>query len=302
MKKSTAIKAAIGVLAVGVLASVGSGGSVLNFGLAADEDPPPPAETNGPGNGKLTAADIGEEGWQDIISPPGQETRETKGKPRLSNAAFTTQFVCYRAADDPDADPIPEVINFEPAHEDAESHRGAFRKAGAGAPRGGSKLLAQHIAVYSNDGGGGLTGVEKARAVLEQLRTILEDETCTRLEVRSQDRDPDGDGPGQAEVRVWDVVPQADPELGDTPGPGEKKHALHFRALTTIGSNEGVDPETEGTEPVGIENDFIVIQRGRTLILMVETSPSGYENAAAEALNHAGNADGKMVTNGNGGN
>lgn len=287
MKRTLAVRGAILVVTLAALAGVGQ---LVNVNLTSGESGPPEDKV---AKGKLAAADLntdGEEGWSELsTSPP--VTRADKAKPRRSSAVFVGQFVCDKADPEPD-----EVIDFVPVATEDRNITSAFRrKDRADNPnkaKGQSKLLSQRIADFANDGGGGMTGAEKAKAVLEQLRGILENPACESIQWRTKDpaspTNPDG------VTRVWQVVKQPEPELGDTPGPGEKKNAVHFRALTTIAGTPDPELPEATAESVTIENDIIVVRRGHVLVVMIETSPGGHPNAAEEAKGRAGKADNKV--------
>lgn len=287
MKRRLAVRGAILVVA---LAALAGGSQLVNVTLTSGDGGPPEDKV---AKGRLAAEDLntdGEAGWTELATAP-PVTRADKAKPRVSSAVFVGQFVCDKADPEPD-----EVVDFVPVATEDRKITAAFRrKDDAGSPgkaRGLSKLLSQRMADFSNDGGGGMTGAEKAKAVLEQIRAIVENPACESIQWRTQDP-ASADNPGGAQ-RVWQIVPQPELDLGDTPGPGEKKNAVHFRALTTIAGPP--DPNLPGATPeaVMIENDIIVIRRGHVLMVLIETSPGGHPNAAEEAKGRAGKADNKI--------
>lgn len=296
MKKKLAIRAMVMFVVLGALAGLGVASDTFDFGLTSGEgETASPPEEDKVMKGKLAAGDLnsdGETGWSELKSGP-PVTEDDKRKPRLSADApfFTAQFVCEKS------DKTTELVNFAPVHAEARTLRAAFRRKDApdkaNRAKGGSKLVSQRLAEYQNDAGsGGLSGAEKAKAVLDQIRGIVSNPDCVSLQLKT--KDPVSTANPSGAERVWTVVRQSDPDLGDVPGGDGKKNAVHFRAISKIAGPP--DPNLSPAEPsdVTIENDMVMVRRGRVLIVMTETSPGGHPNAADEAKGRADKADKKM--------
>lgn len=240
-------------------------GAVVLAGLGASSFDTSPIVEPGPSEdklmkGKLKAEDLGP-GWSELPQGPDAPKRSPKQSDALSGSEF-----CGAA--------------FSAAHSESRSLKGAFRrkdaKGGPAAAKGQSKLLAQRLLEYEGDGT--VTGAEKATAVLDQLKAASE---CAGASWKTND--PAG------QERTWTLTPQ--------PSPGIGPKSMHFRATTIIGNVPESNPDapSAGTgDPITVENDIIVVQRGKVLNVIIETSPGGDPESANEAKGNAGKAHSKL--------
>lgn len=295
-KRPLIIRAVVLVAVLGLLGTLATAASRLDSRSISEGDAP--AGGGSGGNPHLEETDLNEG------EPPGRVWSGVGPKGDNQRVPFTSDFasaVSFRC--DPDGEGAEPAVTAPPPPfaPDTDVLGGAFRRKdtaaeGGAQARGNSKLLAQRILKYANEPGeDGISGQEKAAAVLAYFTTLVNTPGCTWETqdpgVVDNSTDPPTQGPTRS--RSWSITPEPDPGLGGGPS-----NSLHFRVSSTLGSGENQTP---------VVNDVVIIKRGRSLNVMMMTSPGAEspEEAAAnknEAKQKGGKADNKVKDHGNGGN